>query len=466
MKVFLTAKLLLRPPTGRKKRVLEEAARLYSAAINAALAVAAEQRTQLEALDPKKLRGRYVAGMIDLPPGPWDGLHSSLRQAATDMAAATVCSYLALRQRAEKLQQTPPTWPTEAEPAWGRYEYCLEQFRILADDLAQENALRNELLACGMAVKATRRRLGDVLWFPRMDGARRARNAALLTDGKNYWVLMYLLAPSHPLAALIRGDGRFREVGAEPWTGHSKCAIVLPVEVDSHPWQRQRFLEPAERGELDIQTGQLYRERNGDWVFAVNFARNVELRSPTKWLGVAFVGDLPVVMDAAGGCTSLPGHGLAIPARVDARVRADLQRRGRDISYRRPVGQAAREMAYRWANAIVAEASQRDCGVVMATMKPRPGTPRARLEQALAYKLAEAGLPLRHLSAKELARWCPSCGSEVPKAKEWLCPGCGLALPGSGVAVGWGLAIKAEEKFAVSQDGRVDDPNRAPVSTS
>lgn len=450
--IFQTAKFKLRQPTGHKARVLAEVSCLYRAALQSIMDETKAYLPGLEQMEPKDRAGHRLEAIMPMPVEAGIGLHSSLRAAAQSNAAAMTQSYLELKIAAEKSngKMGLPTWPGDSENPWPEYERVLGELALIADNLERETELRNELAMASFRVKEERRHFGDVLWFPRMDGARHARNAALLTDGKNYYALLFLLAPDHSLAKPIKGNGKLREVGGDVWLGRSKCAIVMPLAIDRHDWQQKKFLMPVECGEMSIQTGQLFCDNKGSWYFAVQFARQVDIEQPSTWLGLAFDRDVPTLVSPSGEVWRLADSGLASIAALDNLLRASLQSRGKDISYHRVHGTTAKQVIHIWANAIVEYAKSLNAGIAISGhSKPSLGIPRAQLQQAVQYKLALAHLPLRIVSAKDAAWFCPVCGQSLEKGQEWLCPACQLTLNGPGVSVGWHLAKRALVKYGV-----------------
>lgn len=452
-KIYLTAKFKLRPPTGRKAKVLAEVQRLYAQAVASVLAQAKEDLPRLSAMTPEQRDKRGLEKAIVMTPEMGAGLHSSLRNAAKLAVSAAVESYLSLKEQTAEGKGEEPTWPGEARNGWPEYEQVLDELALLADNEERETELRNQLGMAAFRAKEERRGLGDVLWFPAMDAPYRPHYAGLLNDGKNWFAMIYVLSPGHPMAKAIKGDGTLCDLVNRPWNGRSKCALILPLEIDRHEWQQKRFLGAFLNGEATVQTAQLYRERNGGWSFAVQSAWKRQIEMADHWLGLAFESAYPVLCGATGQVIQIAGSGLQTVAKLDVLLRSALQRQGRDISYHRLHGTASKQVVHLWANLILEIAKSNGCGVAITGVgRPMLGVPRARLNQVLNYKGVLAGVPVRLVSSKDAAWWCPSCGAEIqkPEKKPWPLENecnCGRATS-TGVRIAWHMAKRAEQKYA------------------
>lgn len=454
-RVFLTAKFKLRQPTGRKAKVLAEVQRLYAGAVDSVLAQAKEDLPRLSAMTPDQRKKRGLEKALIMPAEAGLGLHSSLRNAAKLAVSAAVESYLALKHGADEGKGEEPAWPGDAQNDWPNYEQVLDEMAVIANNEEREIVLRNELAKAAFLVKAERRGLGDILWFPSMDAPFRSHYAGILNDGVNWYAMVYLLAPDHPMAGAITGDGKLFDVHNRPWNGRSKCALILPIEIDRHDWQHKRWLNAFLDGEAKVKTAQLYKEREGRWIFAVQSAWKREMAKPTNWLGLAFDTAYPILCSSSGQVAQLAGSELQTMAKLDVLLRASLQQQGKDISYHRLHGTASKQVVHLWANLILQIAKATGAGVaITGAGRPVLGVPRARLNQVLGYKGVLAGIPVRLVSSKEAAWWCPDCGSEIerPTKKPWplehTCD-CGTTTS-IGTRIAWHLAKRAEAKYVVA----------------
>ncbi|MBI2934644.1 MAG: transposase [Chloroflexi bacterium] len=447
-KVFLSVKLKLRQPTGRKAKVLAEVRRLYAQAVDDTLVLAKERLPELTVVPPEDRKKLAFQNAFPMPAGAGQGLHSSLRNGARLAVLGVVESYLALRE-ATKDGETPPTWPGEAQSDWPDYEKVLDELARIANNEERETELRDELGRASFLAKQERRALGDILWFPAMSAPYRTNYAGLLNDGENWYAMVYVLAPEHPMAKTIKGDGKLVDVENRAWQGRSKCALILPLEIDRHDWQHRRFLNAFLNGEASVQTAQLYQDRRGEWYFTVQSAWKREIAKTDTWLGLAFETAYPILCSSSGQVVQLAGEELQTVAKLDVLLRASLQQRGRDISYHRLHGTASKQVVHLWANLILQIARRNESGVaITGAGRPMLGVPRAKLNQVLRYKGVLAGAPVRFVSSKEAAWVCPACGAEIvkPEKKPWpvenLC-GCGQSTS-LGMRIAWHLAKRAE----------------------
>ncbi len=451
-KVFLTLKLKIRQPTGRKLKVLREVKRLYAEAITMILDAAKEDLPRLFAMTPEQRKGRGVEKALRLPEGAGVGLHSSLRNAAKLAVAAVAQSYLELKKRAAEGKGDEPAWPGDAENPWPEYVRVLDELAVIADNEEREAELRNQLGMAAFQVKEQKRKMSDILWFPACAAPYRSAYSGLLNDGKNWFAIVYLLAPEHPLAKSIKGDGTLFDVENRAWSGRSKCALVLPLETDRHDWQHKCFLNAFLGGDASLQSAQIYQEQNGDWIFAVQSAWKRQIEKPTNWLGLAFENVWPVLCSPEGRVIQLAGSELQIMAKLALLLRASKQQQGKDVSYERAHGVTSKQVVHLWANMIVEIAQASRSGIaITGAGRPILGVPRARLNQVLQYKAALVSLPCRFTSTKDAAWTCPQCGAviEKPDKKPWPSQNecrCGT-ITTVGHRIAWHLAIRATEKY-------------------
>ena len=442
--MHLTAIFKLRV-SRRKAEILDHALREY-ADLHAWLLAWAEEnidRLGTEArVVTKRGNAKFPARRVEmlLPPQrecPGE-IHSSLKGAARADVAGIVAGYLALRKKGYE-----PGFPTSRSERVGDFIAALERLARAAD-VDQPTWLQ---LTGDLARKAVL--LPPPLWFPRMDGYRQSRNAALLRDPERgkYFALLFLLPARHHLGQQWEAQGNLVPVGVEdpePFTGRTRTAIICPLEFGE--WHREKFLESG----AVPKAAHLYRDRDGDYYLAVAFEMPEVKPVPLTGAVMAVVGSQPglvayAVVSPAGDVLEA-GDYRPETTRLRAlkadwrRALRERQRKGRSVegfTLRR----ASRHTIHAIVNDLVTKAVAHGARIVVQApgrqQKRRRSLPLAQIRAALEYKAELAGLP----GVKWARMWqegdgewihlgqvCATCGCIVPKGRPqetFTCPTCG-----------------------------------------
>jgi hypothetical protein len=456
--MHLAATFKLRTNSRHKEDILDHAMREYAQLQTWLLAWAEAEIERLYADGAVTSKAgkvyfpaRHIADLLPPLRECLGEIHSSLRDAARKDVAAMLASYLSLRHRGQS-----PGFPTIRSRHETDFAAALDNLASAAD--VGEGVWRR--LTGDLARKDTLR--PPALWFPRMDGSLRQRNAALLVDTArekgNYFVLLFLLPKGHYLAKTLETHGNLQPVGIEDtdsWDSRSSSAIICPLEFGE--WHRKKFLESG----AVPKAARLYRDWDDDYYLTVAFEMPEPEEVPLTDAVMSVIASNPGLLAYAvvspegnvletGDYRPQATHLRAIKVEWQQAV-SDRQRRCQSTKgftlhrfskhiIHEVTNDLVRRAVKHGARIVIQAASKGESAPRVSDRKRkrgRPLLPLAQVRATLEYKAELAGLP-RPRWAKmweeggtewiHRSRFCANCGALTPKngRRDVLCcPTCG-----------------------------------------